>query len=40
DPESARRMGEAGRRRAVEEFGWDAVARRTAQLYEEIRKQA
>ncbi|MFC9282624.1 glycogen synthase [Streptomyces collinus] len=40
DPEAARRMGEAGRVRAVEEFGWDAVARRTAGLYEEILKQA
>lgn len=40
DPAAARRMGEAGRARAVGEFGWDAVARRTAGLYEEIRKQA
>ncbi|MEU6665810.1 glycogen synthase [Streptomyces sp. NPDC046727] len=40
DPAAARRMGEAGRVRAVEEFGWDAVARRTAGLYEEILKQA
>lgn len=40
DPEAARRMGEAGRERAVGEFGWDAVARRTVQLYEEILKQA
>ncbi|WP_225095056.1 glycogen synthase [Streptomyces sp. CoH27] len=40
DPEGARRMGEAGRVRAVEEFGWDAVARRTAGLYEEILKGA
>ncbi|MQY33905.1 Alpha-maltose-1-phosphate synthase [Streptomyces sp. RB17] len=40
DPEAARRMGEAGRGRAVGEFGWDAVARRTAALYEEILKQA
>ncbi|MEU0224730.1 glycogen synthase [Streptomyces sp. NPDC006284] len=40
DPEGARRMGEAGRRRAVDEFGWDAVARRTVRLYEEILKQA
>ncbi|MFG2883554.1 glycogen synthase [Streptomyces sp. NPDC048297] len=40
DPERARRMGEAGRRRAAGEFGWDAVARRTAGLYEEILKQA
>ncbi|MBE8477206.1 glycogen synthase [Streptomyces justiciae] len=40
DPEGARRMGEAGRERAVGEFGWDAVARRTVGLYEEILKQA
>ncbi|ALO97835.1 glycosyl transferase family 1 [Streptomyces hygroscopicus subsp. limoneus] len=40
DPDAARRMGEAGRVRAVGEFGWDAVARRTAGLYEEIVKQA
>lgn len=40
DPAAARRMGEAGRERAVTEFGWDAVARRTVRLYEEVRKQA
>ncbi|MGA5515903.1 glycogen synthase [Streptomyces pseudogriseolus] len=40
DPESARAMGEAGRERAVGEFGWDAVARRTAGLYEKILGQA
>ncbi|MET8244960.1 glycogen synthase [Streptomyces sp. NPDC005202] len=40
DPETARRMGEAGRERAVEEFGWDTVARHTVRLYEEILKQA
>ncbi|MER6958130.1 glycogen synthase [Streptomyces sp. NPDC000618] len=40
DPETARRMGEAGRARAVDEFGWGAVARRTVRLYEEIVKQA
>ena len=39
DPETARRMGEAGRERAVGEFGWDTVARRTVRLYEEILKQ-
>lgn len=39
DRETARRMGEAGRERAVGEFGWDAVARRTVRLYEEILKQ-
>jgi starch synthase len=33
-------MGEAGRERAVGEFGWDAVALRTARLYGEIAKQA
>ncbi|MDT6983457.1 glycogen synthase [Streptomyces lusitanus] len=40
DPEAARAMGEAGRERAVSEFGWDAVARRTAGLYEKILGQA
>lgn len=40
DRETARRMGEAGRERAVGAFGWDAVARRTAGLYEEILGQA
>jgi starch synthase len=40
DAATARRMGEAGRARAVGEFGWDAVARRTVGLYEEILKQA
>ncbi|MFG3546397.1 glycogen synthase [Streptomyces sp. NPDC047725] len=40
DREAARRMGEAGRERAVDEFGWDAVARRTVRLYEEIVRQA
>jgi starch synthase len=40
DPETAKRMGEAGRKRAVGEFGWDAVALRTARLYEEILKEA
>ncbi|MER7739131.1 glycogen synthase [Streptomyces sp. NPDC096538] len=40
DPDTARAMGEAGRERAVTEFGWDAVARRTAALYEEIGEQA
>ncbi|MEU6283210.1 glycogen synthase [Streptomyces sp. NPDC047028] len=38
DPEAARRMGEAGQRRARGEFGWDTVARRTVRLYEEILK--
>jgi starch synthase len=40
DPATARRMGGAGRERAVDEFGWDAVARRTVRLYEEVLEQA
>ncbi|AWW36430.1 glycogen synthase [Streptomyces cadmiisoli] len=36
DPEGARSMGEAGRERAVGEFGWDAVARCTARLYAQV----
>jgi len=36
DPERGRRMGETGRKRAVEEFGWDAVARATLAVYESI----
>jgi starch synthase len=33
DPERARAMGEAGRRRAVEQFSWAAIATRTLDLY-------
>ncbi len=33
DPQRAAELGRAGRQRAVAEFGWDAVAARTAQLY-------
>ena len=33
DAARAADMGRAGRRRAVEEFGWDAVAARTVELY-------
>jgi glycogen synthase len=33
DPPRRARMGAAGRRRAVESFGWDAIARRTIELY-------
>jgi starch synthase len=36
DRERASAMGKAGRRRAVEEFSWRAVAERTAALYEEL----
>ena len=29
-------MGRAGRERAVHEFGWDAIAHRTVELYESL----
>ncbi|HEV8597047.1 MAG TPA: glycogen synthase [Candidatus Dormibacteraeota bacterium] len=36
DSERARAMGEAGRRRVVESFGWPSIAARTVDLYESI----
>ncbi|MEO3973768.1 glycogen synthase [Streptomyces sp. CAU 1734] len=36
DPPQAARMGAAGRRRAVRDFGWDRAAKRTHALYEEL----
>jgi alpha-maltose-1-phosphate synthase len=33
DPDRAAEMGRAGRERAVHEFGWDTVARRTLEVY-------
>ena len=36
DPEGAREMGRAGRRRAVEHFGWGAVAERVVALYQTL----
>ncbi len=36
DPDLARQMGLAGRQRAVDEFGWDAVAARTVELYQSL----
>ena len=33
DPDSAKRMGEAGRLRAETEFGWDRIAARTREIY-------
>ena len=36
DPAEAARMGLAGRTRAVEQFGWDAVAARTVELYRSL----
>ncbi|MBL7494836.1 glycogen synthase [Frankia sp. CNm7] len=35
-PARARTMGERGRARAVDQFGWPAVARQTAELYESL----
>ena len=36
EPELRRRMGEAGRRRAVERFSWGAIAERTLDLYRSL----
>ena len=36
DPARAAAMGLAGRERAVHEFGWDAIAHRTVELYESL----
>ena len=36
DPEEARRLGEAGRRRAATEFGWRAIAERVEMLYRHV----
>jgi starch synthase len=36
DPSRAAAMGAAGRARAVEHFGWDAIARRTLDVYESV----
>jgi alpha-maltose-1-phosphate synthase len=36
DPARRNAMGKAGRRRAVERFGWDAIARQTVGLYRSL----
>ena len=36
DPDLAQAMGQAGRKRAVAEFGWQAIAAQTAELYAEL----
>jgi starch synthase len=36
DPNLASRMGAAGRKRAEELFGWDAIARKTERLYDKL----
>jgi starch synthase len=40
DSERARRMGEAGRERAVRHFSWSAIAARTAELYASLAPRA
>ena len=36
DPARAAAMGQAGRERAVHEFGWDTIAHRTVELYQSL----
>ncbi len=36
DPKRAQTMGQAGRVRAIREFGWDAVAGRTLDIYQSV----
>lgn len=36
DPERARRLGVAGRQRAVEHFSWTTIGERTLEVYEEV----
>ncbi len=38
DPVQARTMGLRGRQRAVADFGWDLVARRTLDIYQAVRR--
>jgi starch synthase len=39
DPPRAQAMGAAGRERAVREFGWNAIAHRTVELYRSLRPE-
>jgi starch synthase len=36
DPDRARAMGQAGRRRVLESFGWPSIAAKTAELYRSL----
>ena len=36
DADLARRMGESGRRRAIDVFGWDVAARKTVEVYRSL----
>jgi glycogen synthase len=38
DPDLKRRMGEAGRRRVVETFSWEMIAKQTLTLYESLQR--
>jgi starch synthase len=40
DPATAERMGALGRKRAVEEFSWPAVAQRTVELYQSLARSS
>jgi glycogen synthase len=40
DPDRCRSMGRAGRRRAVEQFAWSAIARQTVELYASVIEDA
>jgi starch synthase len=40
DPQLAAEMGRAGRRRAIESFGWPAIADQTVSVYESVLAQA
>ncbi len=40
DPERARRMGRAGRRRAVEAFSWASIGDRTVEVYQQVLGEA
>ncbi len=37
DPDLAKKMGEAGRRRVVENYSWASIAQQTLDLYEKVR---
>ena len=40
DPARAEQMGKAGRRRALEQFAWPAIAKQTAELYRSLAAKA
>lgn len=38
DPKRKEFLGQNGRRRVLQEFSWDVIAKKTAQVYEELLK--